>query len=76
MNNEWRKNSREASHISLLLLDVDHFKDFNDKYGHLCGDACLKHLARIYESSVSRAGDYVARYGGEEFAILLYHTTP
>lgn len=73
---EWRKNSRDVSYISLLLLDVDHFKEFNDAYGHLCGDACLKHLARIYEDSVSRAGDYVARYGGEEFAILLCHTTP
>ncbi|TDT38606.1 diguanylate cyclase [Halospina denitrificans] len=76
LDNEWRKNSRKDNHISLLLLDVDRFKEFNDDYGHLCGDACLKHLARVYEDSVSRAGDYVARYGGEEFAILLCHTTP
>jgi len=75
LDNEWRKNGRDLGNISLLLLDVDYFKEFNDEYGHLCGDACLKHLARIYEDCVSRAGDYVARYGGEEFAILLCHTT-
>lgn len=71
---EWSKGSREPSHICLLLIDVDHFKRFNDDYGHLCGDACLKHLAVLLKDAVKRAGDFVARYGGEEFALLLCHT--
>ncbi|GAA3964926.1 sensor domain-containing diguanylate cyclase [Allohahella marinimesophila] len=76
IDHEWRKSSRDVSHLSILLLDVDHFKRFNDTYGHQCGDACLQHLADIYKGCVSRAGDFVARYGGEEFAILLCHTSP
>ncbi len=72
--NEWSKGTREPSHICLLLIDVDHFKRFNDQYGHLCGDACLRHLAELLKDSVKRAGDFVARFGGEEFAVLLCHT--
>jgi len=71
---EWRKASRDRSELSLLLLDVDHFKDFNDTHGHMCGDACLQHIATLFESCVGRAGDFVARYGGEEFVVLLAHT--
>ncbi len=71
---EWRRNARERHDISLLLLDADHFKAVNDTYGHLAGDACLKHLAQICRASLNRPGDFVARYGGEEFAILLCHT--
>ncbi|MFE8069923.1 diguanylate cyclase [Marinobacteraceae bacterium S3BR75-40.1] len=73
---EWRRSLREKSQLGLLLIDVDHFKITNDTYGHLCGDACLKHLARLFEETVNRAGDTVARYGGEEFVILMSHTSP
>ncbi|WP_341937720.1 sensor domain-containing diguanylate cyclase [Marinimicrobium sp. C2-29] len=68
---EWRRNTRERRDISLLMLDVDHFKHTNDTLGHLCGDACLRHLAEICRSRVHRAQDIVARYGGEEFVVLL-----
>lgn len=68
---EWRRNTREHRDISLLMLDVDHFKHTNDTLGHLCGDACLRHLAEICRSRVYRAQDIVARYGGEEFVVLL-----
>lgn len=71
---EWSKNSRQNSELSLLLIDGDHFKSINDRYGHLCGDAMLKHIAKIFHRNVKRSGDFVARYGGEEFAILLSHT--
>lgn len=71
---EWRRNARERHDMSLLLLDVDHFKKVNDTYGHLAGDACLKHMAQLCRESLNRPGDFVARYGGEEFAVLLCHT--
>lgn len=75
LSSEWSKSTRQSTHICLLLVDVDFFKRFNDDYGHLCGDACLKHLAEVLSDGVNRAGDYVARYGGEEFAVLLCHTS-
>ncbi len=71
LEEEWRRNTRENRDISLLMLDVDHFKHTNDTKGHLCGDACLRHLAEICRNRVHRAQDIVARYGGEEFVILL-----
>lgn len=74
MESEWRRNARARHDLSLLLLDVDHFKKVNDTYGHLAGDACLKHMAQLCRECLNRPGDFVARYGGEEFAILLCHT--
>jgi len=71
LEREWRRNTREVRDISLLMLDVDHFKQVNDTLGHQCGDACLRHLAALCRSHVGRASDVVARYGGEEFVILL-----
>lgn len=71
LEKEWRRNTRESREISLLMLDVDHFKAINDAQGHLCGDACLRHLAELCQQQVHRAHDVVARYGGEEFVILL-----
>ncbi|HXF08023.1 MAG TPA: GGDEF domain-containing protein [Candidatus Acidoferrales bacterium] len=57
--------------MALLLLDIDHFKQYNDRYGHLAGDACLKQVAATIAGAIRRSGDMVARYGGEEFAIIL-----
>ncbi|MGB6692028.1 MAG: diguanylate cyclase [Terracidiphilus sp.] len=68
---EWQRAIRDENPLSLLMVDVDHFKLYNDTYGHLHGDACLKQIADSALDVVSRSGDLVARYGGEEFAILL-----
>src|ERR1044072_5092787 len=71
LDREWRRAVREKGWISLLLADLDHFKTFNDTYGHLHGDDCLRKAAAGPTGRGGRATDLVARYGGEEFAILL-----
>ncbi len=68
---EWRRCCRSGSPLSLLMIDVDHFKRYNDFYGHLKGDSCLQHVATVLRTGLSRAHDLAARYGGEEFACLL-----
>jgi diguanylate cyclase (GGDEF)-like protein len=68
---EWQRSMRSGLPISLLLLDIDHFKRYNDCYGHLAGDACLRQVAGILYDCAQRTGELVARYGGEEFALLL-----
>jgi len=68
---EWRRAAREGASLSLVMIDIDHFKAYNDRYGHLGGDDCLRRVAGALAASVVRAGDRVARYGGEEFAALL-----
>lgn len=70
----WRQGIRQQSPCSLLLLDVDHFKAFNDTYGHLAGDQCLKELSKVIEAEAVRPHDVAARIGGEEFAVLLPDT--
>ena len=71
LEQEWRVAMRSGSDISLLLIDVDHFKSYNDIHGHLAGDDCLRRIAKAISEVVSRPSDLVARYGGEEFAVVL-----
>ncbi|TNC92406.1 diguanylate cyclase domain-containing protein [Thalassolituus sp.] len=68
---EWRRAIREEGNIGLIMVDIDHFKGFNDHYGHPEGDKCLKRVAQCLKEQAQRPRDMVARYGGEEFAIVL-----
>jgi diguanylate cyclase (GGDEF)-like protein len=71
---EWHRAQRDQTSLSLILIDVDHFKRYNDTYGHQKGDDCLKSVARAMEEKIFRPADLVARYGGEEFVILMPNT--
>jgi diguanylate cyclase (GGDEF)-like protein len=71
LDQEWRRARRQGYDISMLLLDIDHFKRVNDTYGHLAGDECLAAVAEAVDQMFNRPSDVVARYGGEEFAVVL-----
>ena len=71
LQGEWQRCARNQTRLSLLMIDIDHFKRYNDHHGHLTGDECLRQLARVLSMCVKRAGELVARYDGEEFAVLL-----
>ena len=74
IDNFWRVHQRDGNSLALLMIDVDHFKQYNDYYGHLRGDECLCRIANAIEQCVWRGGDSAARYGGEEFAVILSRT--
>lgn len=76
LDREWNRAQREQSPLSLIMLDIDFFKAFNDTYGHQAGDDCLRQIAAIASGATKRSSDFVARYGGEEFVVVLPNTTP
>lgn len=75
LGNEWQRGARQQIPLSLLLVDIDHFKLYNDHYGHVAGDACLRQVAQALARCVRRADELAARYGGEEFVLLLPGST-
>lgn len=74
LNDIWDISKRKSAYISLIVCDIDNFKDVNDTHGHQAGDIVLKNVADILKSSLKRSTDFVARYGGEEFVIVLFDT--
>ena len=74
LTSEWRRATRDETALSLIMIDIDHFKKYNDFFGHGCGDSCLQKVAVELCNSVNRPSDLVARYGGEEFVVILPDT--
>lgn len=74
LDHEWQRHKRDRRPLSLIMLDIDHFKAYNDHFGHPAGDDCLVAVAQVLQTSINRPGDLVARYGGEEFCLLLPET--
>jgi diguanylate cyclase (GGDEF)-like protein len=71
LEKEWRRALRTGDILAVILIDIDYFKKYNDCYGHVAGDECLRKVAKALKDSVKRAGELVARYGGEEFVVVL-----
>ncbi|GAA61065.1 two-component system, cell cycle response regulator [Pseudoalteromonas sp. BSi20652] len=71
LSREWRRSKRSGIPLTLILMDIDYFKRYNDCYGHRAGDECLKDVAQALTAQCKRGGDFIARYGGEEFAAVL-----
>ncbi len=74
MDREWQRGLRQKTPVTLIIADIDHFKAFNDTYGHVAGDDCLRRVARALGKSILRDVDNIARYGGEEFGAILPDT--
>lgn len=74
LQTEWQRATRAGRPLALLMVDIDHFKQYNDCYGHVSGDDCLRRVATLLRSCAGRGGESVCRYGGEEFAVLLVDT--
>jgi len=74
LQTEWQRAARSGRPLALLMVDIDHFKQYNDSYGHVAGDDCLRRIATLLRSCAGRSGESVCRYGGEEFAMLLIDT--
>ncbi|AWH22703.1 MULTISPECIES: GGDEF domain-containing protein [Stenotrophomonas] len=75
LTSEWNRARRSGTEVGLLLVDIDHFKAFNDQHGHPAGDRCLQAVAAVLQATANRAADTVARYGGEEFAVIVPGTS-
>jgi diguanylate cyclase (GGDEF)-like protein len=74
LKDEWNRTMRQRMPLSLLMIDIDNFKKYNDFYGHQAGDTCIQQIAKGIKTTLKRPGDFVARFGGEEFVILLPET--
>ncbi len=74
LDKEWKRAIRSSEKISIMLIDIDFFKNFNDIHGHIMGDSALKLVAKTISKTIKRPGDFVARYGGEEFIVVLPNT--
>jgi len=72
---EWKRGLGEQTPVTLIVIDIDFFKQFNDNYGHLAGDECIQQVAKGLEITLRRSNDLLARYGGEEFAIIAPNTS-
>lgn len=73
---EWNRAKRDKTSLSLSIIDIDYFKEYNDTYGHPAGDKSLKLMAKCLKDSIQRSADFFARYGGEEFVVILYGALP
>ena len=74
LSKEWKRAERHSKYLSLIMIDIDYFKNYNDTYGHTMGDQCLAQVAKALSNTLKRPGDFVARYGGEEFVAVLPDT--
>ena len=71
---EWNRSCRNSTPLSLIMLDIDYYKKYNDTYGHQGGDDCLKQVASVIDATLGRSTDLLCRYGGEEFCVILPET--